>query len=74
MIDLFTFNRAARQRFFVNMVMSAKVEETFRIARLALDQGKCMVIGLQNTGEAPSEHVDRVDERQPVSSAEGTVR
>ena len=50
------------------MVMSAKVKATVRIARLALDQGKCVVIGLQNTCEAPSEHVDRVYEREPVSS------
>jgi hypothetical protein len=43
---------ASHQRFFGQMLMAAKVEETVRIAHEAIDEGKCVVIGIQNTGEA----------------------
>lgn len=43
---------ASHQRFFGQMLMAAKVEETVRIAQEAVEEGKCVVIGIQNTGEA----------------------
>ncbi|KAK2077490.1 hypothetical protein QBZ16_004335 [Prototheca wickerhamii] len=43
---------AAHQRFFRHMCMSAKVPTVVRLARAALAAGKCVVIGLQSTGEA----------------------
>ena len=42
----------AHQRFFGQMLMAAKVEETVRISQEAVEEGKCVVIGIQNTGEA----------------------
>jgi len=35
--------------------MSAKVPAALRLAKQALDQEKCVVIGLQSTGEARTE-------------------
>jgi hypothetical protein len=34
------------------MCIAAKVSETVRLAKKALNDGKCIVIGLQSTGEA----------------------
>ncbi len=42
----------AHQNFWINMVMAAKVKGVVRIAQQGLEDGKCVVIGLQNTGEA----------------------
>ncbi|KAE8733509.1 metacaspase-4-like [Hibiscus syriacus] len=43
------------QRFFRHMCMSAKVPDTVRLAKQALKEDKCVVIGLQSTGEARTE-------------------
>lgn len=43
------------QRFFRHMCMSAKVPAAVRIAKQALTEEKCVVIGLQSTGEARTE-------------------
>lgn len=43
---------AAHQRFFRHMCMAAKVPAAVRMAQNALASGKCVVIGLQSTGEA----------------------
>lgn len=37
------------------MCMSAKVPATVRLAKQALNEDKCVVIGLQSTGEARTE-------------------
>ena len=42
----------SHQRFFRALCMSLKVPELVEIARQALAEGKCVVIGLQSTGEA----------------------
>ncbi|KAI9161219.1 hypothetical protein LWI28_015533 [Acer negundo] len=42
-------------RFFRHMCMSAKVPATVRLAKKALLEDKCVVIGLQSTGEARTE-------------------
>ncbi|XP_074572965.1 protein FORGETTER 1 [Curcuma longa] len=46
---------ASHQRFFRHMCMSAKVPAAVRLAKQALAEGKCVVIGLQSTGEARTE-------------------
>ncbi|KAJ1442442.1 Zinc finger, FYVE/PHD-type [Sesbania bispinosa] len=46
---------ASHQRFFRHMCMSAKVPATVRLAKQALIEEKCVVIGLQSTGEARTE-------------------
>ncbi|KAB1212844.1 hypothetical protein CJ030_MR5G010144 [Morella rubra] len=46
---------ASHQRFFRHMCMSAKVPATVRLAKQALMEDKCVVIGLQSTGEARTE-------------------
>ena len=43
---------ASHQRFFKYMCIAAKVPETIRLTKRALEEGKCVVIGLQSTGEA----------------------
>jgi hypothetical protein len=43
------------QRFFRHMCMSAKVPAAVRLAKQALEEEKCVVIGLQSTGEARTE-------------------
>ena len=42
----------SHQRFFRALCMSLKVPELVEIAKQALAEGKCVVIGLQSTGEA----------------------
>ena len=42
----------SHQRFFKNMLMAAKVLSLSKEAHEALAAGKCVVIGLQSTGEA----------------------
>ncbi|XP_057949637.1 protein FORGETTER 1 [Malania oleifera] len=46
---------ASHQRFFRHMCMSAKVPAAVRLAKQALMEDKCVVIGLQSTGEARTE-------------------
>ncbi|KAF4389035.1 hypothetical protein F8388_026764 [Cannabis sativa] len=46
---------ASHQRFFRHMCMSAKVPAAVRLAQQALREDKCVVIGLQSTGEARTE-------------------
>ncbi|XP_047315332.1 protein FORGETTER 1 [Impatiens glandulifera] len=48
---------ANHQRFFGHMCMSAKVPAVVRLSKQALMENKCVVIGLQSTGEARTEEV-----------------
>ncbi|GBG72349.1 hypothetical protein CBR_g11926 [Chara braunii] len=52
---LWRFYWATHQRFFRHMCMSAKVPAVVRMSHEALCEGKCVVIGLQSTGEARTE-------------------
>lgn len=53
---------SSHQRFFKYMCIAAKVEYAVRVAREALSNGKCVVIGLQSTGEARTlEQLDKDD-------------
>ncbi|XP_052151662.1 protein FORGETTER 1-like [Oryza glaberrima] len=46
---------ASHQRFFRHMCMSAKVPAVVKLAKEALAENKCVVVGLQSTGEARTE-------------------
>ena len=46
---------AYHQRFFASLCMSAKMPTAVGLAMRALDAGKCVVIGLQSTGESMAE-------------------
>ncbi|KAK2972068.1 hypothetical protein RJ640_005088, partial [Escallonia rubra] len=46
---------ASHQRFFRHMCMSAKVPAVVRLSKQALMEHKCVVVGLQSTGEARTE-------------------
>ncbi|CAD7698075.1 unnamed protein product [Ostreobium quekettii] len=56
-----SFFWGAHQRFFKSLCMAAKVPATVRLAEKALKDGKCVIIGLQSTGEARTS--DIVNER-----------
>ena len=43
---------SSHQRFFKYMCIAAKVPTAIDEAKKALDAGKCVVVGLQSTGEA----------------------
>mmetsp|Transcript_18695 Transcript_18695/g.40471 ORF Transcript_18695/g.40471 Transcript_18695/m.40471 type:complete len:1753 (+) Transcript_18695:126-5384(+) len=45
---------SAHQRFFRSLCIASKVDKTLSVARKALDDGHCCIIGLQSTGEARS--------------------
>lgn len=53
---------ASHQRFFKYMCIAAKVPEVIQLTTKALEAGKCVVIGLQSTGEARTlEQLERND-------------
>ncbi|XP_060762282.1 protein strawberry notch homolog 2a isoform X2 [Neoarius graeffei] len=68
---------AAHQRFFKYLCIAAKVRRLVELAKDEMSQGKCVVIGLQSTGEARTRevldendgHLDRF-----VSAAEGVFQ
>lgn len=43
---------SAHQRFFKYLCIAAKVSHAVDVAKKAVEDGKCVVIGLQSTGEA----------------------
>ncbi|XP_062888464.1 protein strawberry notch homolog 2-like isoform X3 [Mobula hypostoma] len=68
---------SAHQRFFKYLCIAAKVRRLVEIGRLEQQKGKCIVIGLQSTGEARTREV--LDENdghlnQFVSAAEGVFK
>ncbi|KAF5903061.1 protein strawberry notch 2 isoform X1, partial [Clarias magur] len=68
---------ASHQRFFKYLCIAAKVRRLVELAKIEKSQGKCVVIGLQSTGEARTRevldendgHLDRF-----VSAAEGVFQ
>ncbi|XP_056373366.1 protein strawberry notch homolog 2 isoform X3 [Hyla sarda] len=68
---------SAHQRFFKYLCIAAKVQRLVALAKQELNKGKCIVIGLQSTGEARTRevmdendgHLDRF-----VSAAEGVFK
>ncbi|CAH8532378.1 unnamed protein product [Schistosoma bovis] len=68
---------SAHQRFFKYLCIAAKVEKCVEIAKTAVDEGKCVVIGLQSTGEAKTlEQVEEygLDLGEFVSTAKGVFQ
>ncbi|XP_072100473.1 si:ch73-63e15.2 isoform X4 [Mobula birostris] len=68
---------SAHQRFFKYLCIAAKVRRLVEIGRHEQQKGKCIVIGLQSTGEARTREV--LDENdghlnQFVSAAEGVFK
>ncbi|XP_072450257.1 si:ch73-63e15.2 isoform X1 [Chiloscyllium punctatum] len=68
---------SAHQRFFKYLCIAAKVKRLVEIGKQELHKGKCIVIGLQSTGEARTREV--LDENdghlnQFVSAAEGVFK
>ncbi|XP_063056556.1 si:ch73-63e15.2 isoform X3 [Engraulis encrasicolus] len=68
---------SSHQRFFKYLCIAAKVRRLVELAKTELEAGKCVVIGLQSTGEARTRevldendgHLDRF-----VSAAEGVFQ
>lgn len=42
----------AHQRFFKYLCIGAKVSHAVELAKKSIEDGKCVIIGLQSTGEA----------------------
>lgn len=68
---------SAHQRFFKYLCIAAKVNDCVRLCRRALNSNKCVVIGLQSTGEAKT--LEQVEESGPelgefVSTAKGVFQ
>nr|CAH7748970.1 unnamed protein product [Callosobruchus chinensis] len=68
---------SAHQRFFKYLCIAAKVPHAVAVAREAIKMGKCVVIGLQSTGEARTlEQLERDDGELSdfVSTAKGVFQ
>ncbi|XP_026279435.1 protein strawberry notch isoform X2 [Frankliniella occidentalis] len=68
---------SAHQRFFKYLCIAAKVKFAVSVAREAVKCGKCVVIGLQSTGEARTlEQIERDDGELSdfVSTAKGVLQ
>ena len=49
---------SSQQRFFKSLCVSIKVDDLVKDARKGLEEGHCIVIGLQSTGEAAFDQLD----------------
>ncbi|KAM7350606.1 protein strawberry notch isoform 2-T2 [Cochliomyia hominivorax] len=68
---------SSHQRFFKYLCIAAKVNHVVQVAREAIKYGKCVVIGLQSTGEARTlEQLERDDGELTdfVSTAKGVFQ
>ncbi|XP_053677627.1 protein strawberry notch [Anopheles nili] len=68
---------SAHQRFFKYLCIASKVNHAVKVAREAIKYGKCVVIGLQSTGEARTlEQLERDDGELSdfVSTAKGVMQ
>uniref|UniRef100_A0A2M4AB38 Putative nuclear helicase mop-3/sno dead-box superfamily n=1 Tax=Anopheles triannulatus TaxID=58253 RepID=A0A2M4AB38_9DIPT len=68
---------SAHQRFFKYLCIASKVNHAVKVAREAIKYGKCVVIGLQSTGEARTlEQLERDDGELSdfVSTAKGVIQ
>ncbi|XP_076453245.1 protein strawberry notch homolog 1-like isoform X2 [Babylonia areolata] len=68
---------SAHQRFFKYLCISAKVPHCVNLAREAFKVGKCVVIGLQSTGEARTQELveqEGGDLNDFVSTAKGVLQ
>ena len=67
---------SAHQRFFKYLCIAAKVKHAVKVASEAVKFGKCVVIGLQSTGEARTlEQIENEGELSDfVSTAKGVIQ
>eukprot|EP00094_Tigriopus_californicus_P001238 TCALIF_01199-PA protein Name:"Similar to sno Protein strawberry notch (Drosophila melanogaster)" AED:0.08 eAED:0.09 QI:0/0/0/0.88/1/1/9/0/1282 len=67
---------SSHQRFFKYLCIAAKVRHVVKIASEVIKMGKCVVIGLQSTGEARTiEAIEREEELTDfVSTAKGVLQ
>ena len=67
---------SSHQRFFKYLCMACKVPHVVDLAKSALRNKKCVVIGLQSTGEARTlEQIDELGEiNEFVSTAKGVLQ
>ena len=67
---------SAHQRFFKYLCIAAKVKHAVKVASEAVKCGKCVVIGLQSTGEARTlEQIENEGELTDfVSTAKGVLQ
>ncbi|TPP65888.1 Notch signaling pathway -1 [Fasciola gigantica] len=68
---------SAHQRFFKYLCIAAKVDSCVELTKAAISEGKCVVIGLQSTGEAKTlEQVEELgsDLGDFVSSTKGVFQ
>jgi hypothetical protein len=67
---------SAHQRFFKYLCIAAKVKHAVKVASEAVKCGKCVVIGLQSTGEARTlEQIENEGELSDfVSTAKGVLQ
>ena len=68
---------SSHQRFFKYLCMACKVPHVIELAKAALRNKKCVVIGLQSTGEART--LEQIDElngeiNEFVSTAKGVLQ
>ena len=63
---------SSHQRFFKYLCMASKVPHVVELARKALSDKKCVVIGLQSTGEART--IEQLDECREVNEFVSTAR
>merc|ERR1712179_167731 len=67
---------SSHQRFFKYLCIASKVDHVVKVADQVIKMGKCVVIGLQSTGEARTiEAVEREEELTDfVSTAKGVLQ
>ncbi|XP_050547780.1 protein strawberry notch [Daktulosphaira vitifoliae] len=68
---------SSHQRFFKYLCIAAKVKHAVEVAREAIKHGKCVIIGLQSTGEARTlEQLEKDDGELTdfVSTAKGVLQ
>ena len=58
----------AHQRFFRALCIALKVPRAIEICKQAVAAGKCVVIGLQTTGQSGTDSMQRADARKSLTS------
>jgi hypothetical protein len=63
---------SSHQRFFKYLCIAAKVPHCVRLAKRALRDGQCVVIGLQSTGEART--LEQLDDMGEINDFVSTAK
>jgi hypothetical protein len=62
---------SAHQSFFHSLCITSKVDKAIELSKEAINDGKCVVIGLQSTGEARAQGATKAAEGADESSRDG---